>query len=265
MTVAKQIGKHLSDSETEISKCQVCNNTGWENYTDHNGYEIVRKCKCDFLGRQVKSNKLEFASIPAEFSNLTVENFATDVYQDPELIEKAMMAKVICSNYVNQFEKIMLEGKGLYLYSNTKGSGKTRMAVSIANDVINKYMISAKFATSLQILDEIKASWSKGTDTSEQKLIQDITRVPLLVIDDIGVERNTDWINERFYSILNGRMIAKQVTIFTSNCKIENLKFDDRIINRIAKMTIPVAFPEKSIRTALAKAENSEMLSKLIS
>lgn len=78
----------------------------------------------------------------------------------------------------------------------------------------------------------------------------------MLVLDDIGVEKMSPWVNEKFYSILNGRMIQKQITIFTSNCVIEQLAFDERIINRIQKMALPVPFPEESVRSVLASAEN---------
>ena len=117
-----------------------------------------------------------------------------------------------------------------------------------------------------QILDQIKATWGgewKNEET-EQKLIQEIVSVPVLVIDDIGVEAVKPWINERFYNILNGRMIEKRVTIFTSNCRMEELNFDDRIINRIIKMALPVQFPDESIRTAIARKENDDLLDRLL-
>ena len=95
-------------------------------------------------------------------------------------------------------------------------------------------------------------------------MIQEIVSVPVLVIDDIGVEAVKPWINERFYNILNGRMIEKRVTIFTSNSRMEELNFDDRIINRIIKMALPVQFPDESIRTAIAMKENDDLLDRLL-
>lgn len=214
--------------------------------------------------KKILEGKLSFASIPKEFEGHTVDNFITNCYSSQRAEELAQIAKEIARNYVDQFREIQEEGKGLYFYSSVKGSGKTRLAVSIANEIIHKYMISSKFATAIQILDEIKASWTEDGSATEQKLIQDIIRVPVLVIDDIGVERAKDWINERFYNILNGRMIQKKVTIFTSNCSIEQLKLDDRIVNRIQKMALPVSFPNESIRSAIARRENSDLLARLL-
>ena len=71
-------------------------------------------------------------------------------------------------------------------------------------------------------------------------------------------------VNEKFYEILNGRMIHKQITIFTSNCVIERLAFDERILNRIQKMALPVPFPEESVRSVLATAENKNFYNSLL-
>ncbi len=253
------------DREIPAYNCPICKDTGWEE-VKNGDYVAMRECRCGYMQRQRIAGKLKFAAIPKEFEGHTVENFQTNCYASESSRELAAMAKTIAKNYVEQFSEIQETGKGLYFYSRVKGSGKTRLAVSIANDIIQEKMISTKFATTIQILDQIKATWggmSKNEET-EQKLIHDIVSVPVLVIDDIGVEGVKDWINERFYNILNGRMIEKRVTIFTSNCKIEELQFDDRIVNRIVKMALPVQFPDESIRTAIARKENSELLDRLL-
>lgn len=211
-------------------------------------------------------SKLEFADIPPEFEGYTVDSFDLGLYQLPEAREKAKMAKLLCANYVRDFLQIRPEGKGLYLYSRTKGSGKTRMAAGIANDIIKKYRISVKFTSALQILGEIKNSWHQDTrdGDGEQRFIQDVIRVPVLVIDDIGVEKSTAWVDEKFYEILDGRTVHKQVTIFTSNCQMEALKLDERTVSRIIKMALPVPFPDESVRIKLAKTENKELYKMLL-
>ena len=260
--------KHLNDSEETAPayRCKKCRDTGWEMVKEPDGHEFCRECSCGYLQRYRLNGRLKFATIPKEFEGQTVDNFQTDCYSTAANRELAAMAQTIAKRYVEKFDEIQETGKGLYFYSRVKGSGKTRLAVSIANDLIEKKFIQAKFATTIQILDQIKATWGgiSKNEESEQKLIHDIVSVPVLVIDDIGVEAVKDWINERFYNILNGRMIEKRVTIFTSNCKIEELNFDDRITNRIVKMALPVQFPDESIRTAIARKENDDLLDRLL-
>lgn len=260
--------KRLNDSEETAPayRCEKCRDTGWEMVKEPDGHEFCRECSCGYLQRYRLNGRLKFATIPKEFEGQTVDNFQTDCYSTAANRELAAMAQTIAKRYVEKFDEIQETGKGLYFYSRVKGSGKTRLAVSIANDLIEKKFIQAKFATTIQILDQIKATWGgiSKNEESEQKLIHDIVSVPVLVIDDIGVEAVKDWINERFYNILNGRMIEKRVTIFTSNCKIEELNFDDRITNRIVKMALPVQFPDESIRTAIARKENDDLLDRLL-
>ena len=260
--------KHLNDSEETAPayRCEKCRDTGWEMVKEPDGHEFCRECSCGYLQRYRLNGRLKFATIPKEFEGQTVDNFQTDCYSTAANRELAAMAQTIAKRYVEKFDEIQETGKGLYFYSRVKGSGKKRLAVSIANDLIEKKFIQAKFATTIQILDQIKATWGgiSKNEESEQKLIHDIVSVPVLVIDDIGVEAVKDWINERFYNILNGRMIEKRVTIFTSNCKIEELNFDDRITNRIVKMALPVQFPDESIRTAIARKENDDLLDRLL-
>ncbi len=249
--------QHSGQEEPVKEICPKCGGDGFVlAYIDKCGNEVYKPCECRNL--KLMENKLQMASIPREFSGYTVDSFDLTLYKSADAQEKADMAKLLCTNYVKDFLNIRESGKGLYLYSRVKGSGKTRMAVSIANDIITGYRISAKFATTIQILDEIKKTWSdKPEGGSEQNLLQEIIDVPVLVLDDIGVEKMSPWVNEKFYSILNGRMIQKQITIFTSNCVIEQLAFDERIINRIQKMALPVPFPEESVRSVLASAEKS--------
>lgn len=260
--------KHLNDSEETAPayRCEKCRDTGWEMVKEPDGHEFCRECSCGYLQRYRLNGRLKFATIPKEFEGQTVDNFQTDCYSTAANRELAAMAQTIAKRYVEKFDEIQETGKGLYFYSRVKGSGKTRLAISIANDLIEKKFIQVKFATTIQILDQIKATWGgiSKNEESEQKLIHDIVSVPVLVIDDIGVEAVKDWINERFYNILNGRMIEKRVTIFTSNCKIEELNFDDRITNRIVKMALPVQFPDESIRTAIARKENDDLLDRLL-
>lgn len=256
----------------EPYKCEKCRDTGYCEY-EKDGYTFVRACECGYLQRDRTKRILKFAKIPEEFEGLTVDNFQTDCYSTPQGRELARMAKKIARRYVELYDEIQqTTGKGLYFHSAVKGSGKTRLAVSIANDLILKKNIPAKFSTTVKILEQIKNTWGECSMRrdeedqirTEEQLIRDIISAPLLIMDDIGVEPSKDWVNERFYSILNGRMVEKRITIFTSNCRMEDLKLDERIVNRIIKMALPIEFPAESIRVSLARKENSDLLDRLL-
>lgn len=149
---------------------------------------------------------------------------------------------------------------GLYFYSNCKGSGKTRMATSIANELIYGYEMNVKFATSVQIMNEIKASWDKEQGMSEHQLLDDLSKAEVLIIDDFGMETVKDWIAERIYQIINQRYINKLITIFTSNLAVDELTYDDRITNRIKERCYMLAFPNESIRDYISEKNMAEIM-----
>ena len=132
---------------------------------------------------------------------------------------------------------------------------------SIGNALIKRHFKSVRFLTTNNLLDEIKNTFQTE---GYSKLMEQIKRVDILMLDDFGGERPTDWVNEVFYSILNDRMTAKKITFFTSNAEAEALQYGERIISRVMKMAMPVKFPEESIREAMAKKENESLMTLLM-
>jgi DNA replication protein DnaC len=168
----------------------------------------------------------------------------------------------IIKTYLDDFESQKERGMGLYIWSRTKGSGKTRIAAGIANELMKRYTV--KFAVSLTILQEIKNTWRRDTECSENQLLDALYTTEILVIDDFGVERPADWINDKMYQIINERYINRKVTIFTSNDPLETLQYDDRITNRIKERTYQIAFPEESVRDHIAEQLREEIIEKVI-
>lgn len=246
----------LEDNE----QCPICHDTGWEFIPD-GGQGTCRVCKCGLRDRQILRDKLSFAELPESFSSVRLSDFQTGIYERHESRGKAQTALNAVNFWFSDFSAMQERGTGLYLYSETKGSGKTRMAAGIANELIHNLGTRVKFATSLQILDEIKASWDKQTAQSESRLLSILSIAPVLVIDDFGTEQQEKpWINEKFYQIINNRYIDKKITIFTSNTALGDLKFDERITNRIKERVFQIPFPEESVRDIIAKGNMRELV-----
>jgi len=229
---------------------------------DEEGREFARECQCGIRRRMMYDNKIRFADFPCVFKDVCLDNFKKSVYQLPDSREKAVRY------WLGNLNNMKNRGIGLYLYSATKGSGKTRLAASIANELIRKYDTQVKFTTSINILDEIKRTWETAghdkTDFSngptENRLIDFLITTEILIIDDFGVEQPKGWINDRFYSIINGRYLDKKITIFTSNARLDDLHYDERITSRIKERVLQIPFPEESVRDHLAGQLKSELL-----
>lgn len=245
--------------------CPKCHDTGKVYYEDDNGYRFEKKCDCGYTERKKIEDRLRFADIPDSFKNMTIENFRTDIYEKPESAKIIGTDKKVVDYWLEHFDEMKTKGQGFYFYSKTRGSGKTRMATSIANELISKKGVTVKFTTSLKMLDEIKVTWGRDNETSEHQLMDALSGTEVLIIDDFGIEGSKDWITERMYQIINNRYISNLITIFTSNMDPDNLQCDSRITDRIKEKTYALAFPEESIREQIFKRNMADITRVIIS
>lgn len=263
--IARLKQTHMQTNSTEHSTknssvCPICNGTGMKVFYK-NDVCYMQECSCGILQKKIVDEKISFADIPKSFKGVTLNNFNVNAYKSPESRNKATLAIKGVNYWLTHYNAVTERGMGLYLYSKAKGSGKTRMAASIANELMLKKSCQVKFCTSLQILNEIKASWDRDNEYRENSLLDLLSRCEILVIDDFGTEQSDKpWINERFYQIINSRYIDKKITIFTSNKKLDLLTYDDRITNRIKERVFQIPFPEESVRDIIAEENAKELI-----
>ena len=243
-----------TDFGTDV--CPICHGTGWELIVDENGYEAARECQCGIRAREIQESKLRFAAIPTTYRDIRLKDLSLKYYTKQESKSIFRATCELIKWYLENLDKHVEEGKGIYFWSETKGSGKTMMASALANELINEHKRLVKFATSLDILDEIRSTYDEKSEQTESKLLHDLVNTEFLVIDDFGTERATDWAREKFYQIVNKRYIDRKVTFFTSNYDLKTLKYDDRISNRIRERAFLVHFPEESVREYKARQDD---------
>lgn len=239
--------------------CPICKGTGFEFYEDDQGRPFTRECSCGIRQKQIKKSRIEFANIPYGFKEMRFANYREDIYASPEsriIVEKNLKA---ANWWMENFEDMKKCGKGFYLYSPTKGCGKTRFAISLANELIETKNCSVKFATSIQIINELKATWNKSYEYTEQQLLEELARAEVLIIDDFDTETPKEWIEERLYQIINTRYMNNLITIFTSNTALEDTSYDERIKNRILEKSFRLVFPNESIREQLGKSNQEQL------
>lgn len=227
---------------------------------DKDGYDVGVECECGVLKKKRQNSLLTFANIPQAFADNRLSNFDLNVYKKQDAMADKMK---VFQYYVDNFEEMQQQGRGLYLYSGAKGSGKTRMATSIANELLEKD-VQVKFATSIDIINAIKSTWEDKRSPqaeNETDLLKALQDADLLIIDDFGTEKVKDWQAERWYSIINTRYVNKKPTIFTSNMSLKDLSYDSRITSRIEEMAYQVVFPEESVRELISRKENKKLRS----
>ena len=95
-------------------------------------------------------------------------------------------------------------------------------------------------------------------------MLDALSTTKVLIIDDFGTEQVKDWIDEKFYSIINERCINNKTTIYTSNYALEDLEYDERIKSRINEHVYKVSFPAEDIRSYIAEERSAKMLNKIM-
>lgn len=220
---------------------------------------MAKECVC--RKKKVESKRITFANIPDAFKGMMLDNFHNDIYrQDNSRRDINILLKAI-RLYLEQIESHKATGKGLYIYSDVKGSGKTRMAASIANELMKNHDTRVKFATSSKIVQEIKNTFDKETRSCTQsELISALCTAEVLIIDDFGIEKISDFVNENFYNIINERYNNNKITIYTSNYSQQDLPYEDRIKSRVKEKTFILHFPEESVRDYIADKDNTDMI-----
>ncbi|WP_248624989.1 ATP-binding protein [Natroniella acetigena] len=252
--------KSLSSQE----KCPYdrCNGSGLE-FTEVNGRQAAIECEC--REEKLLSKKLEFATIIDEFQGTVISDYKADSnhYEKEKSIMRAKMCKKSAQSYVSRFEEMKRKKKGLYFYSKTPGSGKTMIISAIGNELVQEYKATVKFATAGDLLNAIRSTYG-NSDINTHELIDAARKVEVLILDDMGQQSIKSDTNDHLFDILNHRINRDTVTIFSSNCKIEDLPYNFRIRDRITKMAIPIEAPNESVRKNLAQQENDELLRDLL-
>lgn len=228
-------------------------------YRVNNGYMAEDEKGCQFYlpGQNITTEDHEFrkvrAMMPFEFVNAVAKDFIWSKYKSD-----IMAAKDMVNRYIMFYQQFKDSGMGLYIYSGTKGSGKTMLSCCILNEISKRHAGSVKFVNILDFLEMTKKSYDG--DESVKALYE----ASLLVIDDIGVQMSKEWIDTVLYRLINERYANRLPTIYTSNIPVDRLKMDDRIIDRIESTTFTVTIPEEAIRKEIRQQEKEKLLQKII-
>ena len=143
----------------------------------------------------------------------------------------------IIKNYIDGFDRMYKENQGLILWGPV-GTGKSYSAAVIANELINR-KVPVIMTSFIKMLNKLVAF----EDVSEE--IERLNQAKLLIIDDLGAERGTDYALEKVYDIIDNRYRSNKPIILTTNLTIEQMKNCDdirytRIYDRIFEMCYPV-------------------------
>lgn len=258
----------MNGAENTEAKCPECGGNGWIWYRAKGEDEIYRGALLDYARRcpvcngqaAKETHRKKQANIPQSFYDAEYKDFNWTIYKDEQgnTIDLSKQQMYV-SSFVNDFAEWAKKGIGLYIWSKTRGTGKTYLASAICNTLIKERQLNTKFVSVSALIDMVKEGRNAPTHP-----IDVLCDCDVLVLDDLGQQNaGNDWLMDILFRICDTRMQTKRITIVTSNKKLRELNFDDRILDRLNRMLQPIPLPDYCVRDRESNSEKMELFANL--
>src|SRR5512143_1473907 len=191
------------------SPCERCGGTGFE-IVSRGDREYAQACACRRPSALAASDPASAGRIPPRYEHCTLGSFEPGSPSLAAALEKAM---AFCSGYPHLGDD---EGLGL-LFCGDNGVGKTHLAVAVLRELVSGKGARGQFWDFHELIREIKNSYNAETRTTELQVLEPVVRADVLVLDDLGAWKMTDWMVDTLFYILNSRYMGKRATLITTN------------------------------------------------
>ncbi len=219
--------------------CPRCAGSGWVPLP---GDDLrVEPCGCQ--GDLRRGQRLAGANIPKRYAHCTL-----DTFRDASPVLRNAKRRV--QEFVDLWPNTP-DGKGLLLMGGC-GAGKTHLAVAALLEVVNSGKQGrVLFANFQDLIQEIQASFDEGNAATKSEILRPVLEADLLVLDELGSQKPTQFVQDILYYIINTRYNEERATIFTTNyydrsndSKEETLeqRIGTRLRSRLAEMADRIEF-----------------------
>lgn len=212
--------------------------------------ENEEKRRADNEKAMLRVRELRDASLMEErFREATFDRFTTTKSNERNFR--------LCKRYATAFDTMLEKNQGLIMWGNV-GTGKSYAAACIANYLLARGV--PVIMTSLVKLLEL----IQGGNEKESDIIARMNSAKLVIFDDLGAERSTDYALEKVYNIVDSRYRKQKPMIFTTNLTITDMKDEidirySRIYDRVFEVCYPMQFIGPSWRKKAASRRFDEM------
>jgi DNA replication protein DnaC len=207
----------LKLAKTHVAVCPLCDGTGWMKLparpeaSSNNKNNNRRVTRCDCLLRARAGTLLAAARIPPRYEHCELASYTTDF---PGANPSLAFAHLSASRFAQEYDP--REGTGLLIIGKI-GTGKTHLAVGITKELILNKSIPCLFYDYRELLKEIQNSYNATVQTTELDVLRPVFETDVLVLDELGAVKPTEWVWDTVSLILNTRYNNNRTTIITTN------------------------------------------------
>jgi len=185
--------------------CELCDDTGWKPVDDPST-GVRRVVRCDCRRERSIQQRLADANLPKRYQHCTLANFTA---YNESLERAASKARRLAEGFHGIGRGLLLEGP--------PGVGKTHLAVAVLKHVVEHAGARAVFYDTRDLLRVIRSTYDPSIRTTELDILRPVMTADLLVLDDLGAEKTSEWVDETMNLIVNTRYNERRLTVFTSN------------------------------------------------
>ena len=193
-----------------MAGCGVCGDTGFE-YVEKDGREFARPCACrrSTPAERTVDAFMAATRVPPRYEHCDFTNFEGD--------GPLLAAKERAMTFAGQYPHSGFDhGLGL-LFTGDSGIGKTHLAVAVLRELWIGKGARGQFWDFHELIREIRNCYNEETRTTELQILDPVIEADVLVLDDLGAWKMTEWMLDTLFFILNGRYMAKRATLITTN------------------------------------------------
>lgn len=217
-----------------------------------------RECRCMREAREKreqeeKERRAREVIIKLHKYSMMDQRLAGATFEATEVTEENRRVVDLAKRYAEKFDKMEEVNQGL-LFWGKPGTGKSHLAACIANALMDRG-VSVVMTSCIRLMDELFHS-----ETAEEDILRRLNMAQLLILDDLGAERGTQYAMEKVYNIIDARYRACKPLIVTTNLsKMEMQKENEtskgRVYSRVMEICYPVQFDGIEWRKRITKGK----------